>query len=210
MVSFGIIRHQTRNSLWMKICTKRSNRDEISFSSNFGGKLQFHAVFLFYSWPPPLLLHIFSLLLPVQLGTMITLEPLCTECEFQHFILRFNKIYIYIYLADTTEREDKGWKHAQRQGEDTVTLEGKKNLYQFYQREFSRVVKPTWTYYFMFVRVCMLLLKTLEFISSSARFGIWSRTNSKFLSSLTFSWRGGELLFLRERDKHLPSTYLPT
>jgi hypothetical protein len=97
MVSFGIIRHQTRNSLWMKICTKRSNRDEISFSSNFGGKLQFHAVFLFFSWPPPLLLHIFSLLLPVQLGTMITLEPLCTECEFQHFILRFNKIYIYIF-----------------------------------------------------------------------------------------------------------------
>ncbi len=134
---------------------------------------------------------------------------------------------IYIYLADTTGRGDKGWKHAQRQGEDRVTLrrrtlniciyhvswqgEGKKNLYPFYQTEFSRVVKPTWTYYFMFVRVCMLLLKTLEFISSSARFGIWSRTNSNFCLPWLFHEEEGSCCsWEREINTYLVPTYLPS
>jgi hypothetical protein len=28
-----------------------------------------------------------------------------------------------LYFADTTEREDRGWKEAQRQGEERVTLQ---------------------------------------------------------------------------------------
>jgi len=43
-----------------------------------------------YSWAPPLLLHIFSLLLPVQL--LNYLKPGALNAEFQHFIPRFNKI----------------------------------------------------------------------------------------------------------------------
>ncbi len=46
----------------------------------------------FVSWPPPLLLHIFSLTAPTCTTTIITLEPCgALNAEFQHFILRFNK-----------------------------------------------------------------------------------------------------------------------
>jgi len=90
-----------------------------SFSSNFGGKLSFMLSFF------PVLLHIFSLLLPVQLGTMITLEPCALNVSFSISYWDLINIYIYIYLADTTERGDKGWKQAQRQGEERVTLRRK-------------------------------------------------------------------------------------
>jgi hypothetical protein len=42
--------------------------------------------------------------------TIISLRPRALNAEFQHFILRFNKM-------DTTERGDRGWKEAQRQGD---------------------------------------------------------------------------------------------
>ncbi len=70
-----------------------------------------------FSWAPPLPLglHIFSLLLPIHL-TIIILEPCALNAEYQHFIVKFP------YFADTTERGDRGWKEAQRQGEERVTL----------------------------------------------------------------------------------------
>jgi len=42
---------------------------------------------------------------PTRTTTIITLEPCALNAEFQHFILRFNKIP---YFADITERGDKG------------------------------------------------------------------------------------------------------
>ncbi len=72
--------------------TKRNKcltRTQTSLSTNFGGKLSFILPFLF-SWAPPLLLHIFSVLRNV-LTIVITLEPCALNAEFQHFILRFNK-----------------------------------------------------------------------------------------------------------------------
>jgi hypothetical protein len=54
-------------------------------------------------------------------------RTLCIKCwdsasrtEFQHPILRFNKISLL--FADTTKRRVRGWKEAQRQGEDRVSL----------------------------------------------------------------------------------------
>jgi len=68
-------------------------QNEITGSSErFGGKLSFIPSFLFPdSRAPPLLLHIFSLL-PVQLLWLVTLQPCALNAEFQHFILRFDKI----------------------------------------------------------------------------------------------------------------------
>jgi hypothetical protein len=43
------------------------------------------------------MLHIFSLLLPVQF-TLITLQPCALNAQFQHFILRFNKISLLLRI----------------------------------------------------------------------------------------------------------------
>jgi hypothetical protein len=54
-------------------------------------------------------------------STLITPKPRALNAEFHHFILRFNKNFIC--FADTTERRDRGWKQAQREGEEErVTL----------------------------------------------------------------------------------------
>jgi len=50
----------------------------------------------------------------------MTLEPCALNAEFQHFILRFNKIPNF---ANTTKRGDRGRKQAQRHGEDRMTLQ---------------------------------------------------------------------------------------
>jgi hypothetical protein len=50
---------------------------------------------------------------------IVTLKPCALNPEFQHFILRFDKKFPY--FVNTTERGDRGWKEAQRQGEDRVT-----------------------------------------------------------------------------------------
>jgi hypothetical protein len=55
-------------------------------------------------------------------STIISLEPCALNAEFQDFILRFNKMSLLRDFADTIEREDRGWKEAQREGEDRVTL----------------------------------------------------------------------------------------
>jgi hypothetical protein len=121
MASFGIIiGHQTRNWEW-KFYTSKVTSTQTSFFTNFGSKLSFILSFLFF-WASPLLLHIFS---PARTcpTTIISLEPCALKAEFQHFISYLNLIK-FPYFADTTEREkDRGWKPAQRQGEDRVTLE---------------------------------------------------------------------------------------
>ncbi len=86
---------------------------------------QFHPVFLF-SWAPPLLLHRFSLYVPVQ-PTIIPLEPCAVNAEIQHFVLSFHR-FIYWnsikfpYFTDTTKTRVRGWKETQWRGEDRVNL----------------------------------------------------------------------------------------
>jgi len=74
----------------MKILQSKITQTQTEFSINFGGKLsEFHPVFPSSS-APPLVRHIFSL--PSCPTTIITLEPWALNAEFQHLILRFNKI----------------------------------------------------------------------------------------------------------------------
>jgi hypothetical protein len=73
----------------------------------------FDPSFLF-SWAPSLLLHIFFNA-PTCTTTTITLEPCALNAEFQHVRPRFNKLSLLCGLIG-------GWKQAQRQGEDRVTL----------------------------------------------------------------------------------------
>jgi hypothetical protein len=59
--------------------------------------------------------------------TIIHLEPRALNAEFQYFVLSCSISYWdlikCLYFRDTTERGDRGWKDAQRQGEDKVTLQ---------------------------------------------------------------------------------------
>jgi hypothetical protein len=73
----------------MKILQSEIIRTQTSFSTSFCGRLSFHLVFLF-SYAPPLVLHVFSLLLLVQLGKIITLKPCALHVKFQHFIMGFH------------------------------------------------------------------------------------------------------------------------
>jgi hypothetical protein len=52
---------------------------------------------------------------PICTTTIITLEPCALNAEFQHFIPRFNK-------TSSLKEGIGGWKEAQRQGEDRMTL----------------------------------------------------------------------------------------
>jgi hypothetical protein len=65
---------------------------------------------------PPLLLHIFSLLLLVK-ATIISLELCALNDDFQHFIPRFNKISLL--YGDTNERRVWG----EGRPKDTVSLQ---------------------------------------------------------------------------------------
>ncbi len=65
------------------------------------------------------LLHIFSLLLTVQLLYLV-LKNLVHQML--NISISYWDLLKCLYFADTTERGDKGWKEAQRQGEDRVTL----------------------------------------------------------------------------------------
>jgi len=55
-----------------------------------------------------------------------SLDPCALNAEFQHFVPSYSISYCdlikCLYFADTTERGDRGWKEAQRLGEDRVTL----------------------------------------------------------------------------------------
>jgi hypothetical protein len=64
--------------------------------------------------------------------TIIDLEPCALNAEFQYFVLSCSISYWdlikCLYFRDTTERGDRGWKDAQRQGEDRVTLQAHSNM----------------------------------------------------------------------------------
>ncbi len=102
----------------MKILQNKITGTQTSFSTNFGGKLSFILSFLF-----PERLHccyIYFFLCSDTCTTIInTLEPCALNAEFQHFILLITK---FPYFADTSGRGDRGWKQAQREGEDRMTL----------------------------------------------------------------------------------------
>jgi hypothetical protein len=63
---------------------------------------------------------------PTCTATSISLETCALNAEIQHFVLRFSIPYWdlikFPYFTDTTKRGVRGWKEAQRQGEDRVTL----------------------------------------------------------------------------------------
>jgi len=90
---------------------------------NFGGKLSFIPSFLF-----PERLHCCYIYFPCSTSTttILSLETCASNAEFEHFVLRCSISYWDLikcpYFADTTERGDGGWKEAQTQGEDRVTL----------------------------------------------------------------------------------------
>ncbi len=73
---------------------------------------------------PPLLLHIFSLLLHVQL---LGLPPtLCIECWVSAcHIPWFNKTSLLCKPSLKDSRGDRGWKESPREGEDMMTLRRK-------------------------------------------------------------------------------------
>jgi len=69
---------------------------------NFGSKPSFILSFLFLERP-----HCCYIYFPARncLTIVISLEPCALNAEFQHFILRFIKMF---FLADTIERGDRG------------------------------------------------------------------------------------------------------
>jgi hypothetical protein len=88
MANFGIIGPHTRD--WeMKILQNEITRFQTSFSTNFGGKLSFILSFLF-----PERLH--CCYIYFQYSYLYNYynysNPCALNVEFQHFILRFNKI----------------------------------------------------------------------------------------------------------------------
>jgi hypothetical protein len=91
---------------------------QTSFPINFGGKLSFIPSFLFSDRLHSLLLHIFSLLL---LGIIIILKPCALNAEFQHFILRFNKIWV-IPLKEGIRGESRGDKGVKERVTLQITL----------------------------------------------------------------------------------------
>jgi hypothetical protein len=91
----------------MKILQNEITGTPIGFSINFGGKLSFILSFLSPERLPLLLLHIFSLLLPVQYYNYSW--TLCIKCW---------DIIKSPYFVDTTEIGDRGWEQALRQAED--------------------------------------------------------------------------------------------
>jgi hypothetical protein len=57
---------------------------------NFDGFLSFTLLSFFLSWVPPLLLHIFSLFLPVQPTCTATYSSFCTLCIIECWVLAFH------------------------------------------------------------------------------------------------------------------------
>jgi hypothetical protein len=65
--------------------------------------------------------------------TIVSLESCALNAEFQHFILRFNKNVFTLRIP--LKEGIGGWKEAQRQGEDRVTLRITRiNSVQFHQQ----------------------------------------------------------------------------
>jgi hypothetical protein len=101
--------------LGMKILQNKITWTQIIFSSS---TLSFILFFLFHECFHYYYMYIFN----SQTCTIIiiTLEPCALKVEFQHFILKFN--IRKLFLANTIERGDKGWKKAQKHSENRVTL----------------------------------------------------------------------------------------
>jgi hypothetical protein len=117
-----VVIHRVRFKETCKEVHYHSRRDETQKKPSI--LVVFPPVFPFY-WVPPLLLkYIFTP--PNYATTIIGLEPCALIAEYHHFTLRWSISYWdllkSLYFADTTERGDRGWKEAQRQGEDRVTL----------------------------------------------------------------------------------------
>jgi hypothetical protein len=89
-----------------------------SFSTNFGGQLSFILSFLFLS-ASTAATYIFTT--PTCTTTTLTLNPCALNADFQHFILRFNKNFITLWIplkeGIGESRGDRGWKRGWRQGE---------------------------------------------------------------------------------------------
>jgi hypothetical protein len=68
----------------------------------------------------------YTLATPTCTSTIISLESCALNTKFQHFILSWSISYWdlikCLYFVDTTERVDRGWKEAQRQGEDRLAF----------------------------------------------------------------------------------------
>jgi hypothetical protein len=93
---------QKKNS---KKVHQHSTGDETQKTINFGGKLSFIVSFLF-----PERRHC----------CYIYFKPRALNAEFQHFIVSCSVSYWdsikCLHFVDTSERGDRGWKEAQRQG----------------------------------------------------------------------------------------------
>jgi hypothetical protein len=87
----------------MKIIQNEITGTQTGFSTNFGGKLSFIMPFLF-----PECLHCCYICFPTCIITIISLEPYALNVQFQHFILRFNKISLLCRYP---------WKRVWRQGD---------------------------------------------------------------------------------------------
>ncbi len=71
---------------------------------------------------------------PTCTTTIVTSNFCALNAEFQHFIPRFNKTSLL--CGSHSKRGDTGWKEAQRQGEDMMTLRKNSNcLLQIWVRE---------------------------------------------------------------------------
>jgi hypothetical protein len=72
----------------MKILQNEITGTQTKFSTNFGGKLSF--ILFFFPSTSAVAAYIFTP--PTYTTIIITFEPCALNVEFQHFILRFNKI----------------------------------------------------------------------------------------------------------------------
>jgi len=109
----GQFRHNraSNTELGMKILQNKILGTQISFSTNFGGKLSSILSFLFSER-----LHCCFLYNYCKYSRTCALKMMS-------FSISYWDLIQFPYFADTIERGDSGWKQAQREGEDSVTLE---------------------------------------------------------------------------------------
>jgi hypothetical protein len=81
----------------MKIVQNEITGTQTKFSTNFGGKTEFHPVFGFFL--SAFITATYILTAPTcTTTTIISLEPCALNAEFQHFILRFNKNFLTLRI----------------------------------------------------------------------------------------------------------------
>jgi hypothetical protein len=122
----------------MRIIQSKITGTQTSFSVNFRGKLSFILSFVFCR-ASTAATYIFTA--PTCTITIITLEPCALKCWVSYWdLIKFH------YFAYTTERGDRirGWKQAQRQGEDRVTLQINSIMTLFRYQDMV-IIEPIWT-----------------------------------------------------------------